>query len=553
MNHRIIAAIVGVSAFVFLAATGADIGLTYDEPIYMTKSLQSWEWLSSGAPADDASIEQYWQAAGEQQPGSMKLIFGIITNTLGQLLPLSPLAALRLGTVLLSALCLVALYLFVARIWGTAAGLVGSMGLLCMPRVFTHMHLAALDAPVMALGFITVALVYMAAGEDVVWPCVVAGVVFGIALGTKLNAFFIPLIIIPWVLYYAPRRISAWTVGSLFIIGPLAFFATWPWLWHDMFGRFADYFRFHLHHYHVATTYFGQAWELAPWHYAPVMLLITTPPILLALAGLGIHRAATIGIFTCAEDEGTQPDTDGRPNGKFWHRAALALLVWGTIVNIVPSMLPFAPKYNGVRLFLAVFPYLAGLAGVGLAVLSRPVVIYAERKLGTALHNARVESQVLLVLAVILPCIAAVGYSHPLGMSYYNSLVGGPGGAYALGMEPTYWGDSYLQAVWWLNEKAQSGETVWINVPGFATSVQMYQSLGIMRPDLNISAGDEGLSEADYVVVQHKQNEMSERMKYLAEHGSPLYAETLDGVPVVWIFAGDDPALKEFKNADTES
>lgn len=552
MSHRLVAIILALLCFLMLAATAGDIGLTYDEPIYMTKGMQAWNWLMAWAPTQHEALESYWQTAGDQQPGAIKLIFGIITNTLGMALPVSPIVALRMGTMVLSALGVAALYLFIAHVWGTGAGLVGSVGLFLMPRAFTHMHLSALDAPVMALGFICVALVYLAAREDLLWPCVLSGVVFGLALGTKLNAFFVPLIILPWVIYYGSRQIAGWTAASMAIFGPLTFFVTWPWLWRDTIARFLEYFHFHLQHYHVGTTYFGQTWELAPWHYAPVMLLITTPPVLLVLAAVGIYRATTIGLFVPAETDGVEPDAEGRANGRFWQRAAIALLVWGAIINIAPSMLPFAPKYNGVRLFLPMMPYIAGLAGVGFTVLARPGVEYAEETLRGRIEAPVTKVRALLVVLAIVPCLVAVGYSFPLGMSYYNSLIGGPCGARAVGMEPTYWGDSFLQAVRWLNLKAEPESTAWINVPGFASSVQMYESLGMLRRDINISAGEDALHEADYVVVQHKQNEMSDRTKTLARRGQPLYAETLDGVPVVWVFSGDDPALKEPDDAEAE-
>ncbi len=111
-------------------------------------------------------------------------------------------------------------------------------------------------------------------------------------------------------------------------------------------------------------------------------------------------------------------------------------------------------------------------------------------------------------------------------------------------MEPTYWGDSYLAAVGWLNREAEHGAQVWINVVGFGSSVELYKPFGMLRHDLQITAGDAALAEADYVVVQHKQNEMTALMHHLAAEGKPLFTEQLDGVALVWVFAGDDPALR---------
>ncbi len=548
-SNALVAVIVGLVTFVLLVATGHHIGLTYDEPIYMSKSLLAYEWLDAllrGADAtSDAAVRMYWDATRDQQPGSIKLLFGTVTRLLGGVLPVPVLTAGRLGTMLLSALLVGVLYWFVAGLWGSAAGAVTAGGLLLMPRVWTHMHLAALDAPIMALSFVTVVLIFLAARYDRPWLCVAAGVVFGLALGTKLNSFFIPLIVLPW-LFCLPAvfdtynvRIIAWTTASLAIVGPLTFWATWPWLWHDTWARAAEYFEFHLHHYHVATTYFGTTWELAPWHYAPVMTLITTPPVILALAVLGIYLFVKI----VRGQNLRQPLDETTEHTTYWQGACLLLVVWGLVANIVPSMLPWAPKYGGVRLFLPMFPYLAVMGGVGFFWLSERIIERGKDNWGAEFISFPVKLRVGLAVLVIFALVLAVGNSHPFGMSYYNSIAGGLSGAYGLGMEPTYWGDTYLAAAGWLNREAEHGAKVWINVVGFASSVELYKPFGMLRDDLQITAGDAALPEADYVVVQHKQNEMTPLMHHLAAEGTPLFTEQLDGVALVWVFAGDDPAL----------
>lgn len=539
-SDGLVGLLVGVVALVVLVGTASHIGLTYDEPIYMSKSMLAYDWVVRLLWGVDATsketVDGCWDATGDQQPGSIRLIFGLASGTAQGWLPLPPLVAARMGTMLLAAALIGVLYWLVAGLWDRAAGLVAAGALLLMPRVWTHMHLAALDAPIMALSFITVALIFLAARRDRPWLCVAAGVMFGLALGTKLNSFFIPFIVLPWLLYIGKRRIAAWTAGALVIVGPLTFWATWPWLWYETWSRFSEYFAFHLHHYHVATTYFGTNWELAPWHYAPVMTAMTMPPVVLALAVLGIWvwtRMVREGAPRLQADETASGDDT-------WRGAVLLLLAWGLVVNIVPSMLPWAPKYNGVRLFLPVFPYIAGLAGVGFWWLSWVVIEYGKERWGAGIAAFPSRANSLLAVLAVFACVVAVGNCHPFGMSYYSSLVGGPSGAHRLGMEPTYWGDTYLAGVGWLNENAEPDAVVWINVVGFASSVEVYRPLGMMRGDLQITAGDEQLEGADYVVVQHKPSEMSPLMQRLADEGKPLFVEALDGVALLWVFSGDD-------------
>jgi hypothetical protein len=150
----------------------------------------------------------------------------------------------------------------------------------------------------------------------------------------------------------------------------------------------------------------------------------------------------------------------------------------------------------------------------------------------------------ILVVVVVLAVLAqSVGVSHPFGMSYYSEAIGGTRGAIALGMEPTYWGDTFHAAMQWVLQKAPPDSSVWINVPGFASTVELY-SVKWVRPDLRITAGDETRQSSDHLIIQHKQSEMDAFARYLAEHGTPTYVVDLRGAPLAWVFSGDDPAVK---------
>jgi hypothetical protein len=73
--------LLGLGTLLLLIATGHQIGLTYDEPIYISRSFQVAEWLgrllSGESVVGPEQIEQYWDARLDQQPGTIKLIFGV--------------------------------------------------------------------------------------------------------------------------------------------------------------------------------------------------------------------------------------------------------------------------------------------------------------------------------------------------------------------------------------------------------------------------------------------------------------------------------------------
>mgnify|MGYP001052722462 CR=1 FL=1 len=526
MRKAVAPVLIGLSMFVLLVLTASDIGITYDEPIYISKSVMAWEWLVGGGYGSRDSTDRAWDASIDQQPGTIKLIFGIASGTLGGIMP--GLAYGRVGTMLLAAVLVAVLYWLVAAEWGWPAGAVAAGALAFMPRVWTHMHIGALDAPIMALSFFTVVMVYLAARRESVGLCVVSGVLFGLALGTKLNAFFIPFIVLPWLLYLRRWRIAAWVAGAMAVLGPLTVLLTWPWLWHDTWTRTAEYIAFHLHHYHVATTYFGTVTDLAPWHYAPVMVFLTTPAVVSVLVVVGLTPRP--------------PLRDGEGENGQGHALSL-LLIWALVVNILPSMLPWAPKYNGVRLFLPIFPYVAALAGIGAGC----IIDGLQRRLGEQM-SARIDQfplklRVGMAAVLLVLLIQPVGVSHPFGMSYYTEFIGGTSGALRLGMEPTYWGDSYHAAMQWVLQKAPAGSMVWVNVPGFASTVELYD-VKAYRSDIAVTAGDETRGRADLLIIQHKQSEMDDFARHLAENGTPLHVVELGGAPLAWVFSGDDPAVK---------
>jgi 4-amino-4-deoxy-L-arabinose transferase-like glycosyltransferase len=545
--NRWIGVALGVLTFIILLSTASGYGLTYDEPVYTSRAMRAGQWLGLvfTAPSEAFSretIDRLWDPTGDEQAGLMKLIAWPAASAASRFV--GPLAAVRAGTILVVSLLIGCLYVFVANLYGRIEGLLAALGLLAMPRVFTHCHLMALDAPVMAWSGLAVMSAFVAAfhGEENRKRCwlwiAFLGLAFGAAIATKVNGWFIPIIVLPWL--FVVRRRAFWAgLVSMATLGPLVFIASWPWLWFDTASRVARYFSFFGKHYPVAVTYFGQVHGVAPWHFPLVMLLITTPVIVLALSAVGLGRLFCRARACTAPWAGWGPErppfgpSDGADRRLHWHRAALALMGWAVLVNILPSSLPSSPKYNGVRLFLPVFVPLIILAAAGFGYLARLIAA----KLA---HSAR-ESRLILGLILIIalaPCLYVTTKSYPYGMSYYNFLIGGTRGAIARGMEATYWGDTFYAAVPWLNEKAPQGSQVWINVVGYVSTMQMYQSFGALRPDLKITGGDEAFGRADYCVVANKSTEYGKFGQELVRSGKVLYTQDLDGVPLVWVFEG---------------
>ncbi len=527
------ALVVGLAVFVLLATTAHHYGLGYDEPVYMSRAQEASEWLDAlgarpGWALSDEGIRRFWDAREEQQPGLLKTWGALTTRVFGGVLPV--LAALRVGTCLLAGGLCASLYLFVSGVWGRVEALASVAALLTMPRVFAHSHLFALDAPVMATTFIALHLLFLTA-RDRSWAwAAAAGVMWGAAMGCKVNGFFVPIIAIPWLALCArDALLPAMVCGAA--LGPLSFWASWPWLWHDSLARLAAYLRFHSKHWQIGVTYFGRSYAPAPWHYPAVMTFITVP-----LATIG---AAVAGVIRVARERGLtgeQSDWRERWADPAWRRrAAAGLIGWALLVNYLMNSLPATPKYNGCRLFLPVFPLLAVLAGIGAgwAVRAAADRLAAQQEDGQRLRKPVMG--VLLALIFALPLRATVE-THPHQASYYNALIGGLAGAARQGMEVTYWGETHLSAALWLSQHAPSGAVVWIEPAGCESTMGVYRQLGMLRPDIRTVAGPDAFETADFAVFPNKVTEFSDISRKLLAERTPIVPVELDGVPLLYVF-----------------
>jgi len=424
------AAVIWVVVFVvgILAMGLAPPGVTWDEMFYIVYGLNHTEWYAT-LNRDSFSregIEAFWRG-GSEHPPLFPLAIGVMHRALAGRPTLmgppgrepaedappgdaiNPIAARGAGVVEYAFLAM-AVFLFTAGRWGRWAGRLAAVSLVAMPRVFAHGQVAAGDLPTALVWFLSVWAFVRALERPGIGREVLSGMTFGAALLTKINAVFIPVILVPWALMAWRRR----AIRPLLItcgLGALLFVAGWPWMWIDTFHHVGGYLRRGTERQPIFVYYLGRAWRDidVPAHYPLVMCLATVPVGVLAGAAWG----AADGL---------------RRNGR---RALTALLLANLLGPLAIFGLPWVPVYDGVRLFLHVLPFAAVLGGAG--------GVAAMRWLARRTSSRTARWTVMAVAALqIAPTLATL----PLGLSYYGGLVGGPWGASALGFEPTYWGDT---------------------------------------------------------------------------------------------------------------
>ncbi len=506
-----------IAGYASVVLTQNRVGYSWDESYYYEPSLKAADWLTEvirgRRPFDRDAISEYW-SENTEHPSMMKFMSGLALRSFAN--PRHHLEAMRLPMAILFGLTLALIYMIGRRAFGPMSGLIAAVLYATLPRVFGHAHFASLETPLL---FMTVLVVFcFLRGLDSRFWAAMTGISFGLLLATKLNGFFLPIPLILWAHLFARQRY----VNNLFAmltLGPLVMVAAWPWLWHDTPQRLLEYLYFHAIHQKTAVFYLGQTWGYtatpnAPWHYPSVMILTTTPLLALALILIGIAR--------------TLMRPHRRPYGTLF--LMCALVMWAVI------SMPAAPKYDGVRLLLPVFPFLALLAGSGfVGLIHRIEQLLARRSASDPARLARFIHRLAFafVLLLLVEGGGAIWRYYPFMLSYYNPLVGGLAGA-ADRFEAIYWGEALNQTVIDQLNSLPDGSRIKPLVL-HERNFEHLQRWGRLKDTLQIG----GSPPFDFHILQFRRGFFSRPERALAETGlfEPVFPPVEKfGVPLLAIY-----------------
>jgi len=509
-----------LSSLALLFNTLEDIGVTIDEPyknrpaaklfvswleIALSDILQgNWYHFSS-----QKTIEEYFHPPYVYHPPFARLLVGITWRLFHD--QIGELKALRLAPAFLFSLNIALLFHIVARYFSPLAGLIASLGLLLIPATYGHAHLIALDSPIASMWFLTV-YCFVRGLEDGRWS-IMLGIVWGLALNTKIHAYFIPVPLLLWAFLFCRERVSN-NLFAMFFLSPLIVILTNPYLWHDTIYNWFSFLSIYVKRrelFAIPTYFLGSTYDYsAPWYYPFFMLIITTPPTILLLAILGIIMALVKG------RQGFSP----LPNP-----INLSLLfLFNTLAPLVLVAAKSAPTYDGVRLFLPAYPFLAGLAGMGF----HHLILLIKRIFPTG-HPSRLASMILALLALI-PAAYSLQHIHPYELSYFNLIIGGIRGAWRAGLEVTYWNDPFNPSFVRFLNRNFAGKTF---RPDMANdrNFNYYHELGWLRRDIRCSYDD-----YDYVLLAFRQGFFDAESWFYAKYVRPLYQVEVDGVSLLAIY-----------------
>lgn len=510
LDIALIAIVVFLATLFFVSKDLGDYGVTWDEakPNFEA-ALRQAEWFSRlrelEHPFSRETIDQYWKTTSDH-PSLNRTLAALSYLKLKDSLGTIP--ALRFPNAVWFALMASIIFYWMATVYSPQTGFAALAALILMPRLFAEAHILSLDLPITVLWVLT-AWAYVKGLESWGWG-VVTGLLYGLAVTTKLHAFFLPFPLLAWTLWRAHKR---WyrPVVPMAICAPIFYIVLQPWLWFDTFDRLGQRFLRYADKSvgnPIRLYYFGQLYSNdTPWHYCIVMILITVPVLTLVLFCIGVMRAWN--------------RRDAEPQG------FLLLLLF-----LVPPCLLFLPRaqgYDGTRLFLECFPFLACLAGVGWEHMRTRMI----HKTGLDRIKAR-KVLVGLTFIWLVPIFIQMLLLHPFQLSYYSELVGSLTGARLLGMESTYWCEAVTpEFIEEMNTTLPENAHI-VTMSMSVAVLPFYQHVGLLRSDLRLDVPE---TRADYRLLQCRQGMFGQVEWYYYKTRKPIRQVTAFGVPLMMLFS----------------
>ena len=569
-RDHVVGGALGLAYVVWLLATARSLGFPRDEGFYFRAGTQyaGWFHMLFERPHDAllrANVDAMW-GYNHEHPALMKGLFALSWMFFHEKWKLFADAstAFRLPAMCMAGMALWVTYLFGARAYSRRAGVIAAVLFALMPRVFFNAHLACFDIPIAAMWTLCIYVYWRSLVRGGIGWAIAAGVVYGLTLETKHNAWILPFVFVPHALFV--HRHTMWRqlrVGRLPLpaslvamatLGPLVFYVCWPWMWNDTLPRVQEYLNFHLNHEYYNMEFLGRNYfgPPSPRAYMPVMILATVPTVTLVLFAIGAFDRAAIGArrliaWTRAlasrgpsADAANAPDaSDDATPAPVRDRAETDLLFALAICAALgPFLLPKTPIFGGTKHWLTAYPFLALFAGRGFDLIARKLTIALAATRAATDRRVRLAANVALVASVLAAPLAITVHSHPFGLTSYVPIVGGAPGAADLGLNRQFWGFTTQSANEWLGPNAPRGATVFIHDTAWDSWARMIDEKRV-RPDLR---GVGSPSEAQIALVQHElhMSEVDDQIWMAFDTDAPSYVVTHDGVPVVSVYKRAD-------------
>jgi len=540
----------------WLLSTARGLGFARDEGFYFNACSHYARWFqvlfdTPKRALERASIDASW-SANHEHPSLMKSFFALSWMFLHEKWKVfhDASTAYRFPGMVMMGLCLYVTYVFAAQAYSRRAGLVAAVLLGLAPNMFYNAHLACFDVPIMAMWTCAIYMYWLAerkGGGYAIW----AGIVYGLTLETKHNAWMMPAVVLPHavMLHFKDLRSGAkgstipvpTSLLSMALIGPVVFVGLWPWLWNDTLPRVQEYVNFHMNHEYYNIEFRGKDYFAppSPPAYAPTLIFATVPTITVLLFLIGAVETKR-GIVSRLLSPLLALRNIKLP--KFFERGVAAdpfqtdlLILLGFAVPISVFFLPRTPIFGGTKHWFPAYPFMAILAGRGF-----DLAFEACRSIVQARFPAVTERtlQTAMLLMITAGPALITRHSHPFGLSTYVPFVGGTQGGADLGFNRQFWGFTTESLGPYFEKNAPKGATVFIHDTAWDSWARLVDEKRV-PPTLRAVASP---SEAQFSIVHHELHMAEVDYNIWMAYGksTPDFVLTHDGVPIISVYRRDD-------------
>lgn len=413
---------------------------------------------------------------------------------------------------------------FTAIYLGFFPAIVSFLSLLTYPLFFAEAHFNVKDPPETAFFAATILSFILSIERKNPWWVLVSALFFGLGLGTKFNILFVPVIIIPYLIYrfsllhnkkdltkiVSKEYLIALLVSPVIIF--MIFYFTWPYLWQDpknilnILGYYKDI--------GTGTDYQSENFYLGGFNFFPILWIVyTTPPITLVFF--------VIGLFAIWK------------NRKRFEGIAILWLIW-LLVPILRVMLPGTVIYGGIRQILEFLPAMILIVGLGVwQIINWTKLLTQNKRLIMIVY-------MVIITSWLWPFYTLI-HLHPHENVYFNFLIGGLRGAKE--MDYPSWGNSfgnaYKEGIEWINSNAPLNSKVAL-LQGTSANAPLIW----FRKDIDYKKENwSGFERKEEYLMELTFNDTGKSFnfawEYIDKFLNPVYELKVDGVPILKIWKND--------------
>jgi hypothetical protein len=342
-------------------------------------------------------------------------------------------------------------------------GLLGASFLILSPRIFADAFYNSKDIPFLSMFIVSVYTLIMYLEKKTVFRvffhALASAILIDIRFIGVLIVFLTIFSLVNDTVLIKPAKENiketalTFPAYICFLVCFVLFF--WPTLWENPIGNFKNCYNMLTHHgflLPLRTQYMGKeinTWNL-PWHYVPVWMLISIPPIYIISFFIGFFISSSRILIDRAQ---TYADK----------RNDLIFILWLAIplAGIIKYRLLI---YDAWRHMFFIYPAFLIFSLVG--------VTYAYDYLRARSNRAQYRAAYIALIIVVASSLTITARFmiryHPFQNVYFNMSLGANGENIKHNFELDYWGLSYRQALEYII-KIDKGDYVSIhsaNIPG---------------------------------------------------------------------------------------